>query len=196
MVEAMAAWLPRLIAGRAIKSKVIDHGSKWALLNNLPQRMKGYANWPEPGLRVLALVDRDDDDCADLKSKLESAAHSAGLATKSAPDSVGRFKVANRVVIEELEAWFLGDVAALSQAYPGVPLTLGNQAKFRNPDAVTGGTWEALLRVLNKAGHYRGSQRLPKIDVARRISPLMDFEANSSRSFNAFISGLEALLTV
>lgn len=196
MKEAMAVWLPQLIAGRAVTSKIIDHGSKWALLNNLPTRMKGYANWPEPGLRVLVLVDRDNDDCADLKSKLERAAHAAGLATKTVPDGCGRFKVANRIVIEELEAWYLGDVAALSQACPGVPLTLNSQAKFRDPDAVAGGTWESLLRILNKAGYYTGSKRLPKIDVARRIAPFIDFQANGSRSFNAFISGTEALLRV
>jgi hypothetical protein len=66
MAEAMEAWLPRLLSGRAVEAKVIDHGSKWALLNNLPARMRGYANWPLPGLRILVLVDRDDDDCAEL----------------------------------------------------------------------------------------------------------------------------------
>lgn len=194
MMEAMQAWLPRLLVGREIAAKIIDHGSKLALLNDLPLRMKGYANWPEPGLRVLALVDRDDDDCDDLKCRLEAAARKAGISTETSPDSSGRFKVTNRIVIEELEAWFIGDVEALSKAYPGVPATLGSQAKFRNPDVVTGGTWEALLRVMNKAGHHTGSKRLPKIEVARRIAPLMQFEKNASSSFKAFISGFEALL--
>jgi hypothetical protein len=196
MAEAMEAWLPRLLAERTVEAKVIDHGSKWALLNNLPARMKGYANWPLPGLRILVLVDRDDDDCADLKRQLEAMARSAGLATKTVPAGSGAFKVVNRIVVEELEAWFLGDVPALTDAFPGVPLTLGSQARFRDPDAVTGGTWEALLRVLNKAGHYTGAPRLPKIEVARRMAPIMRFERNRSRSFQAFLAGFEALLAV
>ena len=158
--------------------------------------MRGYANWPEPSLRVLALVDRDDDDCLSLKRKLELAATSAGLATKASPNGSGRFKVVNRIVIEELEAWFLGDVPALSSAFPGVSPSLADHAKFRDPDAVKGGTWEALFHVLNKAGHYRRLQHLPKIEVARIIAPLMQFDRNRSRSFQAFVTGLEALLTV
>jgi len=190
----MEALLPRLLAERTVQARVIDHGSKHSLLKNLPARMKGYARWPEPSLRVLVLVDQDNDDCSALKASLESAALSAGLATKTAPDAANRFKVVNRIVIEELEAWFLGDVPALCEAFPGVPASLANQARFRDPDAVAGGTWEALLQALNRAGHFVGSGRLPKIDVARRVAPLMDLERNRSRSFQTFLAGLEALL--
>lgn len=195
MKEVMDVLLPRLLAGRSVQPKVIDHGSKQGLLTNLSKRMRGYANWPEPGLRVMVLVDRDNDNCATLKSALESAAISMGMHTKSKPDHTKRFRVVNRVVIEELEAWFLGDVYALAKAYPGVSPTLGRQSRFRDPDAVAGGTWEALLKTLKKAGHYVGSNQLPKIEVVRRISPLMSLNDNRSRSFNEFLTGLNALLT-
>ncbi len=196
MKEAMEALLPRLVVGRRVDFKVIDHGSKRTLLNNLPARMKGYAKWPDARLRILVLVDRDDDDCVKLKNMLEAAATDAGLPTKTAPDQANRFKVVNRIVIEELEAWFLGDNPALVKAFPRVPTTLGKRARFRDPDAVSGGTWEALREVLNKAGYYAGSGRLPKIEVARSIAPLMEGDRNRSRRFRAFLTGLDALLAV
>jgi hypothetical protein len=140
-------------------------------------------------------VDRDDDDCRALKERLEKAAKEAGLATKSTPDSAGNFRVVNRIAIEELEAWFLGDVQALSAAYAGIPASLDRQAAFRDPDAVIGGTWEALHRVLKRAGHYVGSDRIPKIEVARRVAEQMVPNRNRSRSFQAFVTGLEALIT-
>lgn len=50
------------------------------------------------------------------------------------------FQVLNRLAIEELEAWFFGDVAALHSAYPRVPSTLGRRSRYRDPDAIRGGT--------------------------------------------------------
>lgn len=101
------------------------------------------------------LVDEDREDCRTLKEKLEQSAERAGLRTKSRT-SGAQFTVLNRIAVEELEAWFLGDVEALRVAYPGVSASLGAQAKFRDPDAVAGGTWEALERVLQRAGHFPG----------------------------------------
>lgn len=192
MAAVLAALLPRLLARRPVASKVIDHGSKQALERDLSARLRGYA--PQPDIRVLVLVDRDNEDCRVLKQRLEASASRAGLATKTVPLGDGRFRVVNRIVVEELEAWFLGDVAALRTAFPGIPSTLGAMTRFRDPDAIPGGTWEALLRVLQKAGHYAGSERLPKIEVARRVAGHMTLLGNRSRSFHHFVTGLQALL--
>ncbi len=94
----------------------------------------------------------------------------------------------NRIAIEELEAWFFGDVKAIAEAYPGVSLSLGNKAKYRNPDAITGGTWEALQRVLQTEGYYLAG--MPKIEVARKISEHMEPKRNQSRSFQVFRDAL------
>jgi hypothetical protein len=82
------------------------------------------------------LVDADQDDCRALKRTLEDAASAVGLPTRSAVGAAGGFVVLNRIAIEELEAWFLGDVEAVATAYPGVPLSLGQRQRFRDPDAV------------------------------------------------------------
>ena len=164
------------------------------MLREIPNRLKGYVSWGDPNIRVLVLVDRDDDDCAVLKAELESSAGGSGMTTKTAPDHDGTFRVVNRIVIEELEAWFFGDVPALVAAYPGVSSSLAAKAAFRDPDAIAGGTWEALHRVLQRAGHYAGAQRLPKIEVARRVAAEMAILGNRSRSFQVFVEGLDALL--
>ena len=195
MQAVMQVLLPRLIVADAVPWQIIDHGSKHALLNDLPRRLAGYARrLAREDLRVLVLVDRDDDDCIALKRRLEDMAGKVGLATRSAPDAAGRFCVVNRIVVEELESWFFGDAPAVCAAYAGVPASLEARAAFRDPDAIKGGTWEALERVLKRAGHYAGTHRLPKIEVARRIAPHLQPDRNRSDSFRQFRLGLTALV--
>ena len=66
------------------------------------------------------LVDEDRQNCNELKTRLENTAHEAGFVTKSSTLPFGDFQVVNRLAIEELEAWFFGDIAALRGAYPRV----------------------------------------------------------------------------
>lgn len=91
-------------------------------------------------------------------------------------------------LVEELEAWFFGDVQALVTAYPGVSPHLATQAKYRDPDAITGGTWEALEKVLQRAGYHQGG--LEKVKAAREISLHMNPLDNRSKSFQIFYEGL------
>lgn len=189
--EALRHLLPKLRPGR-VRVNVINMGSKYKLLKVLPARLAAYRQRIDRGerLRIVVLVDRDDDDCEKLKRDLELAAGKAGLPTKSSPDAEGRFAVLNRVVIEELESWFIGDPAALRKAFTSLPKIEQNSGIFRNPD--NGGSWEALHRFLKKYGIYRSS--FPKMDAARRIAPHLDIAANRSKSFRVFISGMEAML--
>lgn len=189
--EALKHLLPRLIGNRA-QWKLINLGSKYKLLGALPQRLAAYSQRIGQGedLRVMVLVDRDDDDCEVLKRRLEAAATDAGLATKSTPDAEGRLHIVNRIVIEELESWFIGDPAALRQAFTSLPGVDATKGIFRNPD--NGGSWEALHRFLKQHGVYKSSY--PKIEAARRIAPRLDLNANRSRSFRVFVDGVEALL--
>ena len=189
---AMEVLVPHLVAGRAT-FKVTNFQSKQEMLRRLPDRLKGYRRrMPHEELCLLVLIDEDREDCKLLKAKLEEMAADAGLVTKSQAGPAARFHVVNRIVVEELEAWFFGDVEALHVAYPKVPASLGNRAAYRDPDAIKGGTWEALHRVLRKAGYY--SNFLPKIEVARRVSAHMDPSRNTSRSFRTFCAAVEAIL--
>jgi hypothetical protein len=91
-------------------------------------------------------------------------------------------------VVEELEAWFFGDVEAIRQAYPKVSANLATQQQYRDPDAIKGGTWEALERVLQKAGYHQGG--LEKYKASSEISQYMNPESNRSKSFKVFYKAL------
>jgi hypothetical protein len=181
MEAALRVLLPDLLG--SVTFEIYPFRCKDELMQSLAARLAAYARWLPATHRVLVLVDRDDDECHELKSLLEAASAAAGLATRTAR-LLGRWIVANRIVIEELEAWFLGDVPALRVAFPRVPESLGQQARFRDPDAVAGGTWEALERVLQRAGYFKGGLR--KIEAARAIAPHLDPDRNRSRSFQVF----------
>ncbi len=187
--EALKLLLPRLLPTDTSYALHNLH-DKQTLLKHLKNRLRGYAQWNVPDLRVVVLVDCDDDDCADLKRQMEEAALDAGLTTKTSAGG-SAFVVLNRIAIEELEAWFFGDMEAIRTAYPRVPASLGQQAKYRDPDAITGGTWEALEHVLQKQGYHR--EGLAKLKAARDIAWHMDPSRNRSTSFKVFINGLAAM---
>jgi hypothetical protein len=185
----LQGFLPRILASEATWNLIKFQG-KLDLLSQLESRLRGYRAWLPEDWRIVVLVDGDRQDCKALKAKLDAAAASAGLRTKTQANG-GQFVVLNRVAVEELEAWFLGDVEGLRAAYPGVSPNLAKQQKFRDPDAIAGGTWETLEKVLQKAGHFRGG--LGKIELSRTMARHIDPGRNRSRSFRCFMQGLESL---
>ena len=180
---ALRTLVPKIIEGRA-SFDVFPYQGKRAMLKRLPARLKGYATWAPPDHKIVVLVDRDADDCQRLKRQLDAMAKKAGLMPKSSTGKAKTFQVVNRIVVEELEAWFFGDVEALCAAYPGVPRTLHARTAYRDPDAIRGGTWEALERVLKAAGYYQ--RGLAKLKAAEEISRHMEPARNRSRSFQVF----------
>ena len=184
---ALKAILPKILVDDVTFDFHVFEG-KPDLLKQLPLRLKGYRQWLPADWRIFVLIDEDRQDCQELKARLERAAREAGFWTKSHPNSQGEFRVVNRLAVEELEAWFFGDVEALRNAYPRVSKTLHNRQKYQEPDAITGGTWEALGRLLKR--YYPNS--LPKRLVAQKIAPYMEPSRNRSRSFQVFVEGLEA----
>jgi hypothetical protein len=179
MEIALEALLPKMLRPE-ISIEIRQFQCKDELLLRLPERLAGYAQWLPPNALVLVIVDRDDDDCKELKAKLEAIALKAGLATKTAPRQ-GSFQVINRIAIEELEAWFFGDWPAVRQAYPKLDANVPQRAGLRDPDAIKGGTWEALERELNRKGYFKSGLR--KLELARTVSPLMVPSHNRSTSF-------------
>ena len=142
--------------------------------------------------KIVILIDEDREDCQLLKQQLETIAKKAGLITKTSRLKNQKFQLLNRIIIEELEAWFFGDVNAIRQAYPNVSPNLANQKPYRNPDKIKGGTWEALERVLKKAGYHQGG--LEKYFAATEISPHMNPDINQSKSFQVFYQGLSTII--
>ena len=186
--EALKAILPKILSNDVTFDFLVFEG-KDNLLNNLSARLNGY-RWIPDDWRIIVLVDKDRDDCRELKAKLESAAHEANFVTKSNATQNGTFQVVNRLAIEELEAWFFGDIEALHAAYPRVSKNLQSQAKYRNPDAIKGGTYETLERLLIQKKYFKG--RIPKPMVAQNIARHMEPSRNRSKSFRVFVEGLKA----
>ncbi|MFW5868055.1 MAG: DUF4276 family protein [Armatimonadota bacterium] len=178
--------LPRMLPENSSFS-ILPFNDKDELLRRIAGVLRGYAPWLLQDWHVVVLVDRNGDDCHKLKATLDEIALNAGLIPKSR-SRTGHFHVLNRIAVEELEAWFFGDVPALRAAYPHVPETLGEKASYRDPDLVKGGTWEQLARVLGYS-----PETFPKIEVARRVSKHMDPARNRSRSFQVFASGIAEL---
>ena len=184
---ALTTIVPKIL-GQDVTFRMHLHQGKQDLLSRLTDRLKGYSHWLPTDWRVVVLIDEDRQECDELKAQLENAARQAGLSTKSRAARGGQIRVLNRIAIEELDAWFFGDVEALCTAYHGVPRTLVAKAAYRDPDAINGGTWEALERVLQRAGHHKGG--LAKIAAAGAISSHMIPERNTSKSFQVFREGL------
>ena len=188
--ETLKAILPKILSNDVTVGFVVFEG-KDDLLNNLPARLRGY-QWIPDDWRIMVLIDEDRRNCQELKAKLESAAHEANFVTKSNATSSGDFQIVNRLAIEELEAWFFGDIEALYAAYPRISRNLHTKAKYRNPDAIPGGTSEALERLLKQKNYYTPKERLRKPEIAQNIAPHMEPNRNKSKSFQVFVEGLKA----
>ena len=89
----------------------------------------------------------------------------------------------NRIVVEELEAWYFGDWQAVRRAYPKVSPHIPSRAGYRDPDGITD-TWEAFERILQRAGYFANGLR--KTEAARTIADHMDPAVNRSGSFSVF----------
>lgn len=177
---ALLLLMPKLIGDATFA--VYVHQGKHDLLANLPNRLRGYKGRLPEDWRIIVLVDRDQDACPALKQRLEMVAVAAQLNTRAAGGNT--IHVVNRIAVEELEAWFFGDWNAVKIAYPKVSANIPEKQKYRDPDAIQGGTWEALETVLKRHGYFQTGLR--KIEAARSIAQHMDPERNRSKSFQVF----------
>jgi hypothetical protein len=191
MEAALRLIVPKIID--TMSFEVYPYQGKGDLLAKLPNRLQGYAKWLPNDWRIVVLLDRDDDECDQLKGRLETAARTAGLTTRTGAGG-GIYQVVNRLAIEELEAWYFGDWQAVLAAYPHTVRNIPRKQRFRDPDAIAGGTWEALERILKKAGYFKTGLR--KIEAARAIAKHLDPERNTSRSFLVFRDVLREMVSL
>ena len=174
--------LPRLLPEGSTFTIHVFQG-KCDLLRKLRDRLRAYAGWIPESYRVVVVTDRDNDDCQTLKKRLEAVAAESGLVTRSkANDST--WQVVNRIAIEELEAGYFGDWKAVCRAYPRVSPNILSQARYRDPDAIRGGTWEAFERIMKNRGYFRGG--LGKVQAASAIVQNIDPARSRSNSFKVF----------
>ena len=181
MEAFLCGLLRNVIPGASFQIHVFQ--GKRDLLLNLEKRLRGYARWLPQDYRLFIMVDRDQDDCHDLKQRLEETATKAGLRTRTSNADTS-WQLVNRVVIEELEAWYFGDWQAVREVYPKMSETIPRKASYRNSDAITGGTCEAFERVMRQRNYFVGGLR--KIEAAHAIAPHIDPTRSRSHSFKVF----------
>lgn len=153
------------------------------LLDNLHRLLNGYgktfSSYSEGyNAAVILVCDLDDKCLKEFRNELLS------ILNRCNPAPNVRFCIA----IEEGEAWFLGDPAAIRRAYPRAKSSvLGSYIN----DSICR-TWEKLA----DAVYPEGSAKLKKLGYqtigmeksrwADKICPFMDIENNNSRSFCYF----------
>jgi hypothetical protein len=184
MEACLQGLLPRLIPDRTFQIQVFQ--GKQDLLSKLPARLKAYKRWLPADHRLIALVDRDQEDCCQFKDRMEAAASAAGFICGTASSS---WQVVNRIAVEELEAWYFGDWVAVRSAYPKVTLRTDRQSSYADPDAISGGTWEAFERILQRHGYFTTGLR--KIEAGRTLGALIDWRRSKSASFKIFCTTVE-----
>ncbi|MES2714524.1 MAG: DUF4276 family protein [Pseudomonadota bacterium] len=185
MEAFLRALLPRTLPmGRTFE--IHPFQGKTDLMAKLEARLRAYAQWLPEDWRVVVVVDRDNDDCQALKLQLEAIGSRSGLMTRTRVTKAGQgnWQLANRIAVEELEAWYFGDWPAVQSAYPKLPTSVPKSRGFRDPDAIVGGTWEAFERVLQRHGYFKTG--LAKIEAARAIGQFIQPGRSRSASFLTF----------
>ena len=161
--------LPRLMPD--LTFQCLAHEGKQDLEKSVPRKLRA---WREPGVRFVIVRDQDGGDCRVIKSSL----------TRLCRES-GRKDVLVRIVCREVEAWYVGDTEALGRAFPetrpNVLRTLAG-SRFRIPDNVVHPS-DAIAKAIPEFQKRSG---------ARRMAAVLSRE-NRSRSFRAFVSGVERL---
>ena len=155
--------------------------AKRILLDQLPRLLQGYGR--TPGIDVVVVVlDTDRRDCKAFLQELKLLVKRC----KPAPPTLFR------LAIEEMEAWYLGDRAALLKAFPRVK----REVLDRYVQDSACGTWELLADAVHVGGAAaikKAGWPLPgqlKHEWAEKIGPFMMIQENTSPSFCKFRDGL------
>lgn len=168
MQNLLEGLLPRLFPG--LQFDCIAHEGKTDLERSIPRKLRA---WREPGVRFVILRDNDSGDCIALKDRLSQLCREGG-----------RDDALVRIVCQELEAWYLGDLEALAAGFPDANLRrISNRPRYRAPDSL-----------VNPSNLLK--QAVPgfrKVAGARAMAGQLTRYRNRSASFAAFLDGLEKL---
>ena len=161
--------LPRLFPGwvEGVHFQSVPHEGKSDLDRSIPRKL---AAWRIPGDRFIVVRDNDNADCKDLKKQLRSLCKKSGR-----PDTL------IRLVCQELESWYIGDIAALAKAFdlPRLDST-AIRKRFALPDEWQKPSVE-VKRLVPEFQKLRGARAM-----AEHLMP----EQNRSHSFRVFLQGV------
>lgn len=159
--------LPKIIPD-SIEYQTIPHSGKSDLQASIPRKLRG---WNEPNVRFVVVQDQDSADCIKLKKNLLNLCAPTGR------------EALVRIACRELEAWYFGDLDAVSKAYNKDLTKLALKSKYKVPDKIENPKDE--MRKLIPVHQ--------QIAGARLIGPLFNIEKNTSDSFQCFVTGVKKL---
>lgn len=181
-------WLPRL--GLSHEIKVHPHQGKGSiprditaiperhrrgLLDQLPAKLRAFASTLDSRINgIVVLVDADSDDPFELRQQI------LAIANACCPG----FNIAICIAQEETEAFYLGDLSALQNGYPGCDMDL---ARSYVPDSICG-TWELFGQVISDDG---GNKVAWGAKMGRYTATIPG--RSRSISFNYLLNGLRVL---
>ena len=168
--EMLSGILPQLLEPDVQPQYIVFTG-KQDLEKRLVQRVR---YWVKPNSKFVVIRDQDSGDCRAIKQGLVEKLSSAGQ-----PEALVR------IACHELEAFYLGDLAAVETGLSCAGLaSLQTKAKFRNPDTLANASQE-----LMKHATYQ------KLSGSRAIAPHLKLDgSNRSRSFNTLVTGLRRVI--
>lgn len=172
MKVLLDAWLPRLFSGWVDGQHFlcIQHEGKSDLDRSIARKL---AAWRFPDDRFVIVRDNDNADCIALKARLHTLCQQSG-----------RPETLIRLVCQELEGWYIGDLAALAEAFSRSKLdTPAHRKRFTDPDAWHKPSVE-VKRLVPAFQKYSG---------ARAMALHLNAESNRSHSLQAFVTGVRRL---
>ena len=178
--KALEAILPSLVPA-GTEWHLHPHNGRSDLLQQLPAKLRAYAKWLPRDARIVVLCDQHQDDCRRLKEGILNTARAVGMDRR----------VLARIVVPELESWFLGDPTAVEGAFPRAKAARwAGKRLYRDPDALPNAA-QVLDRLVRRFGHSEGYQKvLGGQSIAEKMAPA----SNRSHSFCVFREGLARFL--
>lgn len=129
--------------------------------------------WQHPDDRFVIVRDNDNADCIDVKGRFRAL-----CLDNHRPDTL------IRLVCQELESWYLGDLKALAAAFGNPKLdSAANRKRFAAPDS-----WQKpSVEVQRLAPVFQ------KIAGARAMASHLGNPNNRSSSFRVFVTGVAGI---
>ncbi len=160
--------LPRILPDTT-SFQIVAHEGKSDLDLSIPRKLRA---WRTPDTRFVIVRDQDGEDCRAVKDRIATLCADAG-----------RGDTLVRIACRELEAWFFGDLVALSAALSELPISAIGKKKLyrdRDPDGICKPSGE-LARIVPSYG---------KVKVARAMGCRIDLARCTSESFRQFHTGI------
>lgn len=171
MKVLLSGLLPRLFFGWLEHQHFvcIPHEGRSDLDRSIPKKLRA---WRIPGDRFVIVRDNDNAHCTDLKARLTEVCKTNGR-----PDTLVR------LVCQELESWYIGDIEALALAFDPMLDTPALRKRYAEPDS-----WQKPSKELEKL-----IPAFQKGIGARLMAQHLRETGNLSHSFNVFVAGLRRM---